>query len=329
VSDPADDVGTAEAVLLVAARAGEEDAFRSLAEPYVRELRAHCYRMLGSLHDAEDALQNTLVRAWRHLGRFEGRSTLRAWLYGIATNVCLSAAVRRRTEDELLRLTPIPDAFLDELPSTEAGPAAQYDLQQSVQLAFLATIQLLPPRQRSVLILRDVLSFSASEVAAQLDVSTASVNSALQRARGSLDRERREGRLAVGKRTSSDVEQSLLRRFMAAWEAVDIDGLVALLNEDAVLTMPPFPMRFVGRGPIGVFLSRVPAGGALDRIRLVPIHANRQPSVAAYMLDEKEGIHCAYGIMVLALDGEAIGEITGFSDPSLFPYFGLPDALGD
>lgn len=322
MSDPADAIGTVDAVLLAAVRAGDEDAFRSLAEPYVRELRLHCYRMLGSLYDAEDALQDTLVRAWRHIGRFDGRS-FRAWLYRIATNVCLSA-VRRRTEDEPLRLTAIPDAFLDELPSAAAGPAAQYDLQESVQLAFLASIQLLPPRQRTVLLLRDVLAFSASEVADQLEVSVASVHSALQRARGSLDRERREGRLAVGKRASSDVERSLVRRFMAAWEAVDIDGLVALLKEDAVLTMPPFPMRFVGRRPIGEFLARVPAGGALDRIRLVPIHANRQPAVAAYMLDAEGGTHRAYGLMVLALDGEAIAEITGFSDPSLFPSFGLP-----
>jgi RNA polymerase sigma-70 factor (ECF subfamily) len=323
VSDPADAIGTIDAVLLAAVRAGDEDAFRSLTEPFVRELRLHCYRMLGSLFDAEDALQETLVRAWRHIGRFDGRS-LRAWLYRIATNVCLSAAVRRRTEDEPLRLTAFPDSFLDELPSSEAGPASRYDLQECVQLAFLASIQLLPPRQRAVLLLRDVLAFSASEVADQLDVSVASVNGALQRARGSLDRERREGRLAVGTRASSDVERSLLRRFMAAWQAVDIDGLVALLKEDAVLTMPPFPMRFVGRGAIGEFLARVPAGGALDRIRLVPIHANRQPAVAAYMLDAEEGTHRAYGLMVLALDGEVIAEITGFSDPSLFSSFGLP-----
>lgn len=326
MSEPAHTIGTVEAALLAAVRAGDEDAFRSLAGPYVRELRVHCYRMLGSLHDAEDALQETLVRAWRHLGRFDGRS-LRAWLYRIATHVCLSAAVRRRTEDEPLRLTAIPDAFLDELASTEADPSAQYDLQESVQLAFLASIQLLPPRQRAVLLLRDVLAFSASEVADQLEVSVASVNSALQRARGSLDRERRKGHMAVGRRASSDVERSLLRRFMAAWEAVDIDGLVALLKEDAVLTMPPFPMRFVGRGPIGEFLARVPAGGALDRIRLVTIHANRQPAVAAYMLDAEEGTHRAYGLMVLAVDGEAIAEITGFSDPSLFSPFGLPMRL--
>jgi RNA polymerase sigma-70 factor (ECF subfamily) len=323
VSDPADAIGSVDAVLLASVRAGDEDAFRSLAEPYVRELRLHCYRMLGSLHDAEDALQETLVRAWRHIGRFDGRS-FRAWLYRIATNVCFSAAERRRTEEEPLRLTVIPDAFLDDLPSSEAGPAAHYDLQESVQLAFLASIQLLPPRQRAVLLLRDVLAFSASEVAGQLDVSVASVNGALQRARGSLDRARREGRLAAGGRVSSDVERILLRRFVAAWEAVDIDGLVALLREDAVLTMPPFPMRFVGRGPIGEFLARVPAGGALDRFRLLAIHANRQPAVAAYMRDAGEGVHRAYGLMVLTLDGGAIAGITGFSDPSLFPFFGLP-----
>ena len=325
MSVPLGAAGAVETGLLAAVRSGDEDAFRALTEPYLSELRLHCYRMLGSLHDAEDALQETLVRAWRHLGRFEGRGTFRAWLYRIATNVCLSAAVRRRTGDEPLHLAPIPDALLDELASTEGSPAARYDLQESIQLAFLAAIQLLPPRQRAVLILRDVLAWSASEAADLLDVSEASVNSSLQRARSSLEQERREGRLATGRRVPSNAaEPSLLRRFVTAWEAVDIEGLVALLKEDAVLTMPPFPMRFVGREAIGEFFARVPAGGALDRIHLVSMHANRQPAVAAYMLDPKEGTHRAYGLMVLALDGEAIGEITGFSDPSLFPSFGLP-----
>ncbi len=315
--------GAVEAELLAAARAGDEDAFRSLAEPHVAELRLHCYRMLGSLHDAEDSVQETLVRAWRRLAGFEGRSTLRAWLYRIATNVCLSAVARRRRRDEPIHVGPVPDTLLDELPSTEAGPAALYDLRESVQLAFLAAIQLLPPRQRAVLILREALAWSAGEVADLLDVTEASVNSALQRARASLERERREDRLPERSRPPAAAERTLLRRFVAAWEAVDIDGLVALLKEDAVLTMPPFPMRFVGRGAIGEFLARVPAGGALDRIQLVPTRANRQPAVAAYMLDPKEEVHRAYGIMVLALDGKAIGEITGFSDPSLFASFGL------
>jgi RNA polymerase sigma-70 factor (ECF subfamily) len=310
-----------------------EDPFRSLAEPYLRELRLHCYRMLGSLHDADDALQETLVRAWRSQDRFEGRGTFRSWLYMIATNVSLSMATRRpvvSNEGGITHLSPLPDALLEELPSDERDdPAVRHDLHESVQLAFLAAIQLLPPRQRAVLILRDVLGWSSREVAELLDASVASVNSALQRARAALERERGNGRLATDRTIPPDaVAERILRRFLRAWEAVDIDGLVALLKEDAVLTMPPFPMRFVGAKGIGEFLSRVPAGGALDQIRLVPTRANDQPAVAAYMLASEEGIFRAYGIMVLTLDADRIAEITGFSEPPLFAAFDMPDQLG-
>jgi RNA polymerase sigma-70 factor (ECF subfamily) len=306
-----------------------EDPFRSIVEPYVLELRLHCYRMLGSLFDADDALQETLVRAWRSQDRFEGRGTFRSWLYMIATNVCLSMATRRpvvRNEGGITHISPMPDALLEDLPSDKRDdPAARYDLHESVQLAFLAAIQILPARQRAVLILRDVLGWSAREVADLLEASVASVNSALQRARSALEEERRDGRLATDRTVPPDVVTArILQRFVHAWEAVDIDGLVALLTEDAVLTMPPFPMRFVGPKGIAEFLGRVPAGGALDQIRLVPIRANDQPAVAAYMLDAEEAIHRAYGIMVLTLDGDRVVEITGFSDPPLFPAFGLP-----
>ena len=287
--------------------------------------------MLGSLHDADDALQETLVRAWRSKDRFEGRGTFRSWLYMVATNVCLSMATRcpvERNEGGVTRLSPLPDALFEGLPSGEGDPAVRYDLHESVQLAFLAAIQLLPPRQRAVLILRDVLGSSAREVADLLETSVASVNSALQRAGATLERERRDGRLAIDLAVPLDaVAGRVLRRFLRAWEAVDIDGLVALLKEDAVLTMPPFPMRFVGAERIGEFLSRVPAGGALDQIRLVPTRANDQPAVAAYMLDPEEGVHRAYGIMVLTLDAERIAGIIGFSDPPLFRAFGLPPQL--
>lgn len=309
-----------------------EDPFRSLAEPYLRELRLHCYRMLGSLPDAEDALQETLVRAWRNQNRFEGRGTYRSWLYAIATNVCLSMAARRPVESNeggIKYLSPLPDALLEELPSDEGDdPAVRYDLHESVQLAFLAAIQLLPPRQRAVLILRDVLGWPAREVADLLEASVASVNSSLQRARAKLEREARDGRLAIDRTAPPDaVAGRILRRFVRAWEAVDIDGLVALLREDSVLTMPPFPMRFVGPKGIGEFFSRVPAGGVLDQIRLVPTRANDQPAVAAYMLAPEEGIHRAYGIMVLTLDADRIAEIIGFSEPPLFAAFGLPMQL--
>ena len=329
--------GTAEGTLLAAARGGDEAAFRSLTEPYARELHVHCYRMLGSIHDAEDAFQETMLRAWRHLASFQERSPFRAWLYRIATNVCLAAAARRppdpplespypaTPEGEATTLAPYPDALLDELPSTVPEPGARYDLRESVQLAFLASVQHLPPRQRAVLLLRDVLGFAAIEVAELLDASTASVNSALQRARATLDRRHAEGRLGLGRTAPPDgVERSLVQGYVDAWEAVDVAKLVALLREDALMTMPPAPLLFRRRQEIGDFFSTVPAGGALDEIRLLPIRANRQPALAGYVLDREAGVYRAYGIMVLTLDRDAIAEISGFSDPSLFPLFGLP-----
>jgi len=310
--------GSAEIALLAAARAGDENAFRSLTEAYAGELRVHCYRMLGSLQDAEDALQETLLRAWKHLRSFEGRSSFRAWLYKIATNVCLSASRRRQLEpvpaasprppapdeaSEVPYLGPYPDTLFDGFEDDVADPAARYDLRESVQLAFLAAIQLLPPRQRAVLILRDVLAWSAREVADLLETTATSVNSALQRARETLERERRAGRLRTASTTSDEVERSLLRRYVELWEAVDIQGLVSLLKEDAVLWMPPEGARFEGRTRIADFFSSVPAGGALDQIRIVPTRANRQPALAAYIWDPDARVHRAYGLMVLTVDG--------------------------
>jgi RNA polymerase sigma-70 factor (TIGR02960 family) len=330
----------AEAALVAAARAGDEAAFGRLTDPYARELHLHCYRMLGSLHDAEDALQETLLRAWRHLAGFESRSSFRAWLYRIATNVCLSAAARRppepppavheltTAEGDAITLAPYPDALLDELESGAAEPDARYDLDESVRLAFLAAVQLLPPRQRAVLLLRDVLGFAAGEVAELIDSSTAGVNSALQRARATLAKRQAEGRLEPGRVQPPDhVQRSLVRRYVEAWESVDVDGLVALLREDVVMTMPPEPLLFRGRRAIGEFFATVPAGGALDKIRLLPTRANREPAVAAYLLDDETRVYLPYGLMVLSLDGDAIAEITGFADPTLFPLFGLPATL--
>lgn len=332
--------GGFEETLVAAARAGDEAAFRELTDPYARELHVHCYRMLGSLHDAEDAFQETLLRAWRHLPKFEPRGSFRAWLYRIATNVCLTASARRRPpaidgapypptpEGEELVLSPYPDALLDELPTSAASPAAQYDLRESVNLAFLAAVQLLPARQRAVLILRDVLGFSATEVGGLLDATTASVNSALQRAHATLERRRAEGRLRSNpERPPDDVERSLVRRYVEAWEAVDVERLVSLLREDVVMTMPPFPLLYRGRGAIADFFSTIPAGGKLDQIRLVPTRANRQPALAGYVLDAEAGVYRGYGLMVLTLDGHEIAEIIGFGDPSLFPLFGLPTEL--
>jgi RNA polymerase sigma-70 factor, ECF subfamily len=315
-----------EPALIAAASAGDETAFRDLAECYRRELHVHCYRMLGSVHDAEDALQETLLRAWRHLSGFEGRSSFRAWLYRIATNVCL-AALDKRTELQPVReepavITPYPEAWLDELPSEAAEPGARYDLRESVQLALLAAIQALPPRQRAALLLRDVLGFSAKEVGQLLDVSAASVHSAVRRARVTLDQH-------VPDRTPppDDVQRSLVERYIEAWEAIDIPGLVALLREDVVMTMPPDPAIFLGRRAIADFFATVPAGGALDQIPLVPTRANRQPAVGAYFPDPEAGVYRPYGIMVLTLDGDSIAQITGCTDPAVFPLLGLPSKL--
>jgi RNA polymerase sigma-70 factor (ECF subfamily) len=314
-----------EPALIEAASAGDDAAFRDLAERYRRELHVHCYRMLGSVHDAEDALQETLLRAWRHLDSFAGRSSFRAWLYRIATNVCL-AALGKRPEppiEEPAVLTPYPDAWLDELPSEGAEPGARYDLRESVQLALVAAVQTLPPRQRAALLLRDVLGFSAKEVADLLEVSPTSVHSAVRRARATVARAAPERSLPP-----DDVQQSLVKRYIEAWESVDIAGLVALMREDAVMTMPPDPAVFLGRQEIVDFFATVPAGGELDKIPLVPTRANRQPAVGAYFPDPEAGVYRPYGIMVLTLDGESIAEITGCTDPSVFPLLGLPSELG-
>src|SRR6059036_2234818 len=252
--------------------------------------------MLGSLHDADDALQETMLRAWKGSSRYEPRAQLGAWLHAIATNVCLTALGRRRREaeraEELVHLQPYPDRLLDEL---EEG----YALRETVELAFVTAIQLLPPKQRAVLILRDVLGWSARETAQSLGDSVAAVNSALQRARSSIDTKRRQASAPI------EQERVLLRRFMTAWDAVDIDALVSLLTEDAVMTMPPERMRVAGAKAIGDFFGSVPQDGRLDEIRLVSTSANRQPALAAYARSE-DGSHRPYGLMVLRVEGDRI-----------------------
>lgn len=320
--------------LLNAAVGGDEPAFRMLTERHRRGLHLHCYRMLGSLHDADDALQETWLRAWRSLGRYEPRSTLGAWLYAIATNVCLTAIERRTKRAELslpdtgemawgeiLHLQPYPDRLRDELDPSLA-PDARLELRETVSLAFITAAQLLPPKQRAVLILRDVLGWSAKETAETLDDTVPAVNSALQRARATLDRARQFG--APAHVRDDDGGRALLRRFMAAWDAVDIDGLVRLLAHDALLTMPPVPMYVRGSEAIGEFFATVPADGHLDQIRLVPTSANSQPALAAYVRDPADGVHRAYGVMVFSLAADAISGIVGFADASLFDQFDLP-----
>lgn len=304
---------------LVAARTGDEQAFERLLEPHRRALHVHCYRLLGSLADADDALQETVLRAWRGLDGFEPRAPFRAWLYRIATNVCFRAIERRaRTpepldpDDEAIAsyFQPYPDRLLE----------SEVEEREAIGLAFVSVLQLLPPRQRAALVLRDVLGWSAREVADLLGDSVASVNSALQRARDRLAEERAAGRLAREHvPASAEAEARVLQRFMTAWEAVDVDAIVELLRDDAVLTMPPEPMRFAGAEAVGEFFRTVPADGELDRIVLAPTRANGQPALAAYFDGE------AYGVMVFALDGEEVASITGFAGyPELFPELGLP-----
>jgi RNA polymerase sigma-70 factor (ECF subfamily) len=320
--DPIDD-----GRLVAAARDGDERAFVQLTSPHRSELHVHCYRLLGSLHDADDALQETLLRAWRGMDRFEPRAPVRGWLYRIATNVCL-----RMIEQRGRREAVSVDAHLEPYPEPAAPggsePAAAVEADEAVGLAFVAAMQLLPPKQRAVLVLRDVLDWSAREVAEFLDDSVPAVNSALQRARDRIAREHDEGSLARAHRPASiDAEARVMQRFQAAWKAVDIDGIVALLADDALLTMPPEPMRFEGPQAIGDFFATVPLEGRLDRIRLVPARANGQPALAAYTESEL-GTHDAYGLMVFAIDGDRIASITGFArNPSLIERLGLPLAI--
>jgi RNA polymerase sigma-70 factor (ECF subfamily) len=326
-----------EQVLVDRARAGDEEAFGVLIAPYLRELHVHCYRMLGSLHDAEDVLQEVLMRAWRHLDSYDGRGPVRGWLYRIATNRCLTARSRAAARPaaalsppppppnapdvEVTALQPYPDDWLHEL-AGPGDPAAAHEVRESVQLAFLTVIQLLPPRQRAVLLLRDVLGFSAAETAQILQATPAAVNSALQRARATLDTHRAAGRLRPASTSDPGTGRALADRFAAAWHACDIPALVSVLAEDCLLTMPPAPLAYRGRDAIATFFATVPADGDLTAIRLVPTRANGQPAVAAY---QRHGTAArAYGIMVLTVHTGQIGEITGFADPSLFPLFGLP-----
>jgi RNA polymerase sigma-70 factor (TIGR02960 family) len=318
----------------------DEHAFRELAEARRRELQVHCYRIVGSVQDAEDLVQETLLAAWRGLDGFQGRASLRTWLYRIATNRCLNMLRDRgRRVPELpgapegapvpppptrhrdpVWLEPYPDALLD-----DADPEARYETREAIGLAFIVALQRLPPRQRAVLVLRDVLGFRAAEVAEMLDVSEASVNSALHRARTALDPVPVEDAPLPG----SPAERALVARFADAFERGDVDGVVALLTGDALLTMPPEPLEYQGPAAIAGFLSTVPAGGRLDQFVLIPTRANGQPAFGCYLRDPHAPVAHAYGLMVLTLHGDRIAAITGFPDTSVFPHFGLPRTLRD
>jgi RNA polymerase sigma-70 factor (TIGR02960 family) len=312
--------------LITRARAGDDDAFRALTEPYRRELLVHCYRMLGSLQDAEDALQDALVAAWQGLAGFEGRSSLRTWLYRITTNRCLNArraAARRPAKAWDIPGVELPEptrlgevVWLEPLPD---GPEARYEQTESISLAFITALQLLPPLQLAVLVLRDVLGFRAQEVAEMLDTTVDSVTSALKRARAGLERRRGAAPPAPG----SAAEEAIVTRFVSAYEAADLDRLVALLTDDVFIAMPPMPFEYEGRELVGHFIEGIFRAGR--RFDLVPTRANGQPAFGAY-LRGPAGLSHATGLIVLSLDGERIDGMTRFEN-GVLGGFGLPRAL--
>jgi RNA polymerase sigma-70 factor, ECF subfamily len=320
----------------------DEDAYRRLIEGHRRELHAHCYRMLGSAQDAEDALQEALLRAWRALPKFEGRSSLRGWLYKIATNTCLTALERRPKRVVPIDYAPSTDPFAtvgeplvesvwvepypDERLGLEDGfaaPEARYDQRESVELAFIAALQHLPPNQRAVLILREVLGFSAKEVAATLDTTTASVNSAMQRARATVNEKLPDQTQQATLRALGDERvRELVESYVDAWERGDVDAVVAMLAEDASFSMPPNAEWFAGREAIRAFLPRGPLS---IRRRFIPIHANAQPAFGTYRWVEDEGRFVPNAIHIISFRGEAICDVTCFLTRQAFPAFGLPD----
>jgi RNA polymerase sigma-70 factor (ECF subfamily) len=329
--------------LIEAAQAGDHEAFEQLISPYQRELEVHCYRILGSAQDAEDALQETLLAAWRGLGGFEGRASVRTWLYQVATNRCLNAlrSASRRPQQaswavpgveppepsrmgEVTWLEPYPDFLLDGLPDDRPGPEARYESFETISLAFITALQLLPPRQRAVLILRDVLGFRAREVAGTLGTTEESVTSLLKRARATLQRrldENPEPPPAPGSAT----EQHLLTRLSRAYQTGDVDALVEMLTDNARLAMPPIPLEYIGRDRFAEFM-RVVGFRQSRTYELVPTRANGQPAMGMYLRDPHGGPARANGLQVITLAGDRISAITRFEN-GLLPRFGLPRSL--
>ena len=327
---------------------GVNQTFERLAEPHRREIKLHCYRMMGSLHEAEDLVQETYLRAWRHFASFEKGTSIRAWLYRIATNACLNALASRKSVQRWLAdqhgpatrdmpdgkpatdvawLEPYPDSNLTGIADEAPDPEARYASAEAVKLAFVAAIQYLPPRQRAAILLCDVLGWAAAEAAALLGGSTASINSALQRARETLSKHYRADELRVISGPDR-AQQELLNRYLRAWEGLDVGDLVTLLKEDATYTMPPLPQWYTGRQPIRDFFEW--AWKLYDAFRLIPTGANRQPAFAAYSRRTPEAPWAAHSIHVLTLANDTIAAITLFAKPDgprLFSAFGLPLVL--
>ncbi len=329
--------------LLARARAGDGDAFGVLVEPHRRELQVHCYRMLGSFQDAEDALQDTLLSAWQGLDGFEGRASLRTWLYRIATNRCLNArrAVRRRRakewdiadvdppeptgSGEVVWLEPYPDALLAGAAAASPGPEARSEQAEAISLAFVTALQLLPPRQLAVLVLRDVLGYRAREVAGMLDSTVGSVDSALKRARAALrDRLPSSGEREPAPAPDSRAERALVARFVRAYESADIAALVDLLTEDVTVSMPPMPFEYRGREAVARFCAAIIRPGRT--YDLVPTRANGQPAFALYVRTASDGVRQGTGLLVLDLSGDRICAMTRF-ERGVLPSFGLPPSL--
>jgi RNA polymerase sigma-70 factor (TIGR02960 family) len=331
-----------EQATVESARTGDQQAFRELTDPYRRELLAHCYRMLGSLTDAEDMLQETLLAAWRGIARFEGRSSLRSWLYRIATNTCLNAmrAGARRVpaeptppfqppeptqHDEIRWLQPYPDTLLEGIADTAPGPEARYSQTEAIELAFVAGLQRMPPRQAATVLLRDVLGFDTEEVAAMLKTSQTAIKGTLQRGRAALQssRDTTEHRPPP----QSAEERELARRFADAYVAADIDGVLTLLTDDSWLSMPPAPHQYHGWVAIRAFLEASFAFRGERTVYLKPGRANNQPSFASYISDQDGPIAKPAGFLVLTLAGDHVQSITRFHLGDLYPRLGFPASI--
>jgi RNA polymerase sigma-70 factor (TIGR02960 family) len=336
--------GTVDATgqLLDRARSGDGEAFAELTGVFRRELQVHCYRILGSAADAEDMLQETMMAAWRGLDRFEGRASLRTWLHAIATNKCLNHLRAARSLPaytpevplpeptrcgEPLWLEPYPDALLGDLPDAAPGPEARYEARESVSLAFVTALQYLPPRQRAALVLRDALGFRAAETAAILSCTVDAANNLLKRARATIARHLPPGGRDEAPLPGSAREHQVTTRFADAFECGDVEAIVALLTDDAWLTMPPLPFEYHGRDAVGHFLDAVSFRHGTRRSRLVLTGANGQPAFARYLPDPHVPVGHAHGLLVLTLAGDRICGITGFIDNSILGRFGLPRTL--